>query len=308
MKLKALTSVVRLLLEGVSSRGIGRITGRSHNAIGQYVRRLGAAALHIQDRMLVDLAIDELQLDEMWTYIHGRSANLTLENRVRTGNGDIWVWMALDPKTKIIPFWLVGSRSLLVAEAFIAGLRARVRPGVKIVSDGFHAYIEAIDRQFLEANHRVAYEGFDRHSENTTNHVERHNLTLRTSLSRLRRNGNAQSRRHDALVGHLALYSLWYNFVRINQAIRVTPAMEAGLVDTLWSLEDMTRKLRAVAPSWLEPGQRIEALDARCVIDPSAARKLAAMRARRRDHRLDDPLRISAEWYARNNEPLASGE
>lgn len=298
-KLKPATikSVIRLLLEGVSIRGIRRITGVSNAAVGQYTLRYGAAALEIQDERFQSLPIRKLQLDEMWTYIHGRSANIPLERRVAFGTGDIWIWTSIDPESKLMPFWLVGSRSLLTAEEFIKGLRSRVASNVELISDGFHAYIEAIDRHFLEAHHRVAYEGFDRRSNNTTNHAERMNLTLRTGLSRLRRNGNAGSRRVDALIGHMALFTLWYNFVRQHGTTRVSPAMEVGLTKSLWSFDEMVKRLASRAPhQWAATKDRDTRLTARYVFDPASSAKLARRRAREINHRPDNPLTISPGW------------
>lgn len=288
-----LLRVLQLLLEGMSLRGVGRITGVSKQTINKHLRRLGAAAIVYQDTHLRELPMRRLQIDEMWSFIHGRSRNVEPESRQARRNGDTWIWTSFDPDSKLVPFWLVGCRTLKVARAFVEGLRRTVNPGVEIVSDGFNAYLEAIDDGFLEANHRVAFDGFDyRHNVNT-NGVERHNLTLRTSLARLRRNGNAQTRSWESLVAHLGLYTLYYNFVRTHRTVRVTPAMEAGLASSVWTLDDMVHLLDEPDA---ERHPESDVFESRFVHDPGGIRQRTGELSMRRAHRRDSPYRISGEW------------
>jgi hypothetical protein len=77
----------------------------------------------------------------------------------------------------------------------------------------------------------------------STSYVERQNLTMRMSMRRLTRLTNAFSKNWDNLDKALALHFAYYNFCRIHSSLRVTPAMEAGVINHLWSLDELIGEL-----------------------------------------------------------------
>jgi hypothetical protein len=73
----------------------------------------------------------------------------------------------------------------------------------------------------------------------STSFVERQNLTMRMAIRRFTRLTNAFSKKLDNLKAACALHFAYYNFCRIHQTLRVTPAMEAGLTDHTWTTEEL---------------------------------------------------------------------
>jgi hypothetical protein len=71
----------------------------------------------------------------------------------------------------------------------------------------------------------------------STSHIERQNLTIRMQLRRFTRLTNAFSKKLSHLKAACALHFAWYNFCRIHQTLRVTPAMASGIVDEVWGLD-----------------------------------------------------------------------
>src|SRR5271168_4447932 len=90
----------------------------------------------------------------------------------------------------------------------------------------------------LTAESRVIRGQPDREHINTS-YVERQNLSMRMGIRRFTRLTNAFSKKLENHINALSIYFMHYNFVRIHQTIRCSPAMEAGIADRPWSLEDM---------------------------------------------------------------------
>jgi IS1 family transposase len=188
------------------------------------------------------------------------------------GVGDVWTWVAIDAESKLVPSWAVGRRDGFTAQAFIRDLADRRALRVQLTTDGHKAYLEAIEGAFgSEIDYAMLikmYEGDSgkhtpterRYSPATctgtrdqtitgqpaakhisTSYVERHNLTMRMSMRRFTRLTNGFSKKVDNHKAAQALYFMHYNFARIHKSLRVTPAMEAGVSDHVWSLEEIAQ-------------------------------------------------------------------
>ena len=75
----------------------------------------------------------------------------------------------------------------------------------------------------------------------STSYVEKHNQTMRQHMKRFSRLTAAHSKKIDNHVHMVALYTCWYNFARINSAVRMSPAMACGLEQRLWDIGDIVK-------------------------------------------------------------------
>ena len=259
-----------MMVEGVSIRSISRLTGASKNTIVKLLADAGKACSEYQDRTFRELTCKRLQLDEIWSFVYAKEKNVAAAKAAPEVAGDVWTWTALDADTKLIASWMVGDRSGDTAKLFVADLAARLANRVQITSDGHKAYLEAVDAAFgidvdyaqlvkiygqtSEGQKRYSPPeciGCERHKVTgkpdqkhiSTSFVERQNLNIRMGLRRFTRLTNAFSKKVENHVHGLAIYFMHYNFVRIHQTLRITPAMAAGVSKTLWSMEDLVRMI-----------------------------------------------------------------
>ena len=245
-------------------RAITRLIGVSKNTVAKLLVDAGRACSEYQDKTLRDLSCKRLQLDEIWSFVYAKSKNVP-ENKLGEA-GDVWTWTALDADTKLIASWMVGDRSGYTAKLFVNDLADRLSNRVQITSDGHKAYLEAIEGAFganvdyamLEKVYAIPEESEKRYTPPkcvganrlrvegkpdkrhiSTSFVERQNLNIRMGLRRFTRLTNAFSKKIDNHIHALAIYFMYYNFVRIHQTLRVTPAMAAGVTDRLWEISDI---------------------------------------------------------------------
>lgn len=260
--------IVGMMVEGMSLRAIARLTGASKNTIVKLLADAGDACAAYQDHAMRDLTCKRLQLDEIWSFIGCKERNVPAERKGEFGIGDVWTWTAIDADTKLVPSFNVSDRSGDAAMEFVCDLSKRLANRVQVTTDGHRAYIEAVERAFgadvdyaqLVKLYGQAPEGQRRYSPPvitgtqtmcctgnpdpkhiSTSFAERQNLSMRMGLRRFTRLTNAFSKKVENHVHALAIYFMHYNFVRIHQTLRVTPAMAAGVSQTLWSLTDIIR-------------------------------------------------------------------
>ena len=260
--------ILNMMVEGVSIRSVSRLTGASKNTIVKLLADAGKACSEYQDRTFRELACKRLQLDEIWSFVYAKEKNVASAKSAPEIAGDVWTWTALDADTKLIASWMVGDRSGDTAKLFVADLASRLANRVQITSDGHRAYVEAVEAAFgddvdfaqLVKIYGQTAEGQKRYSPPecvgceqhkvtgkpdekyvSTSFVERQNLNIRMGLRRFTRLTNAFSKKIENHVHGLAIYFMHYNFVRIHQTLRVTPAMASGVSKTLWSMEDIVR-------------------------------------------------------------------
>jgi len=248
--------IVHLLVEGNSLRGIARLTGVSRNTIAKLLQDVGAVCLEYQDKKFRKLRLQRVQCDEIWSFVHAKEKN----KQDRDGVGDVWTWTAIDPDTKLVFCWHVGGRSHTFAQAFMKDLAKRVKGRFQLTTDGHKPYLEAVEKAFKgRVDYAQLVKVFKYHknrdrfvevkteiktgkpdpSHISTNAVERQNLTMRQGMRRFMRSTNAFSKKIENHMHAVALHFMYYNFCRIHRTLRVTPAMEAGISDTVMEIEDI---------------------------------------------------------------------
>lgn len=262
--------VVKCLVDGVSIRATVRITGVSKNTIAKLLLNLGAACSAYQANAFQNLTCKRLQLDEIWSFVGAKEKNASPEKKAE-GWGDVWTWTAICADTKLVPCFMVGERNAYSARVFVEDLASRLANRVQITTDGLKAYVEAVDRAFagdvdfaqlikvygvesVEGQRRyspakvlgvevgVVTGNPDRKHVNTS-YVERQNLTMRMGMRRFTRLTNAFSKKIENHAAAIALHFMYYNFVRVHQTLRVSPAMAAGVTDRLWEVSDIVALL-----------------------------------------------------------------
>jgi len=212
-----------------------------------------------------------VQVDEIWSFCYAKAKNVTPEIVAKHPfAGDVWTWVAIDADTKLIPSWIVGQRDGVTARIFVNDLAGRLANRIQLTSDGLKAYLEAVERAFrgdVDYAQLVKIYGSDAEAEKryspatcigcerkevtgdpdprhiSTSFVERQNLTMRMSMRRFTRLTNGFSKKLENHVANIAIHVMHYNFVRIHQTLRVTPAMAAGVTNRLWSIEDLVALL-----------------------------------------------------------------
>jgi len=262
--------VVTALVEGNSIRATVRMTGVAKNTIAKLLVELGAACSDYLDKTLVNLPCQRVQCDEIWSFVGAKDKNVPVEKRDQFGIGSVWTWVAIDADTKLICSWLVGRRDPGCATEFIQDLAGRLRNRVQLTTDGLKCYLTAVADGFgenIDYAMLVKVYGNDATEEKryspaicngckkenrigspdpkhiSTSYIERQNLTMRMQMRRFTRLTNAFSKKVENHVAAIALHYMHYNYVRIHQSLRMTPAMAAGLTAHLWGMEDLVRLL-----------------------------------------------------------------
>jgi IS1 family transposase len=262
--------IVGVLVEGNSLRATSRMADVSINTVSKLLVDLGASSEEYQDRTLRNLKCRRIQCDEIWSFVYAKSKNVPEEHAGECG--DVWTWVAIDADSKLVPSWAVGRRDGFTASAFIRDLADRLSTRVQLTTDGHKPYLEAVEGAFgSEIDYAMLvkmYEGDSGKNQPaerryspapctgsreqritgdpdpaaiSTGYVERQNLTMRMSMRRFTRLTNAFSKKVDNHKAMIALHYMNYNFARIHKTLRVTPAMEAGVSDHVWSLEEIAR-------------------------------------------------------------------
>ncbi len=257
--------VINCLVEGNSIRATVRLTGVAKNTVVKLLADVGRACSIYQDKAFRNLSCKRIQCDEVWSFVGCKEKNTTDKNREK-GWGDCWTWTALDADTKLIPCWYVGTRDANAAYHFMHDLSARLAHRVQLTTDGHRPYLAAVQDAFgdnidyaqlvkiygegakTEARYspaqcmgtrRAVITGNPDHDHISTSHVERHNLTIRMGNRRFTRLTNAFSKKVENHEHMLALFFCYYNYAKIHQTLRVTPAMQAGVSTRVWELSDI---------------------------------------------------------------------
>jgi IS1 family transposase len=228
--------------------------------------RAGERCKALMDTRMRDLQVKHLQIDEIWTYVQKK------KRHVRAGDspevGDAWVFVGIDADTKLVPAFHVGKRHREDTREFLWNLYNRIRGKTQITTDGLHHYTAGVPDAFgLDCDFAQAVKLFGEWGQSDANaryspspiveviskvrtgnpdpahisisYVERQNLTMRMSIRRFTRLTNAFSKKLDNLKAAVALHFAYYNFCRVHSSLRVTPAMEAGLTDHVWTIAEL---------------------------------------------------------------------
>jgi IS1 family transposase len=254
------------LVEGNSIRSTVRITGVSKGAIVRLLEEFGPSCMEYHDKHVRNVRVRRLQMDEIWAYIGAKQKNATPEKK-QIGWGDVWTWTAIDADSKLCVGYFVGQRDAGCAHEFVHDCADRVQGRLQLTTDGHKSYLDAVEDAFgADIDYAQLQKIYGAPSEDeqrryspakcigadmkvvtgnpdpkhvSTSYVERQNLTMRMSMRRFTRLTNGFSKKIENHLYAVALYFLYYNFGRVHQTIRVTPAMEAGLCDHVWTVEDI---------------------------------------------------------------------
>jgi IS1 family transposase len=264
--------VLQMMAEGLALRAITRLTGISRTTLIKLLEDAGQAFSEYQDRVLMNLTCRHVQVDEAWAFCYAKQKNVPTAKAAPEGAGDIWTWVGLDADTKLVASFYVGGRDSEAAEIFINDLAKRLANRVQLTSDGHRPYLEAIEGAFGAAidyatlvkvygeapegqrryspavctgAHKHRIEGKPDPKHVSTSFVERQNLSMRMGNRRMTRLTNAFSKKAENHVHMMAIYFMHYNFVRLHQTLRMTPAMAAGVTNGLWEVADMVTVLEA---------------------------------------------------------------
>lgn len=261
--------VIRCLCEGNSVRSTVRITGVAKNTVAKLLCEMGCACADFHHKYVRNLTVRRLQCDEIWCFVGAKKKNVTAEQEA-AGWGDVWTWTAIDADTKLCVTYFVGDRGKHSAFAFMDDAAKRIKGRLQITTGAHRPYLAAVEKAFggdadyatLHKLYGASSEPETRYSPATcigcdmktvsgipdpkhvsTSFVERQNLTMRMSMRRFTRLTNGFSKKIENHGHAVALYFAYYNFCRIHSTLRVTPAMEAGLADHVWSIDELVALL-----------------------------------------------------------------
>jgi IS1 family transposase/transposase-like protein len=259
--------ILHCLVEGNSVRSTSRLCDVEKRTVLNILKLAGGNCERILTERIRNVVVEQLQMDEIWTFVRKKEAHKFPFEAHDDRIGDAYTFIALERNKKLVLAWHLGRRDRINTENFIAKVRQATAPGrFEICTDGFEPYVNAIadglgdraDYSQIIKVYSKQEEGRERYSPGEfvtlekkaiigepdmeragTSHVERQNGTLRQWCKRLTRLTYAFSKSWDNLKAALALHFAYYNFCRVHSALRVTPAMEAGIADRIWAIGDL---------------------------------------------------------------------
>tara|TARA_B100000315_G_C14565431_1_gene582677 strand:- start:312 stop:1136 length:825 start_codon:yes stop_codon:yes gene_type:complete len=268
LKMEKKKQVLNALVEGCSTRSISRMSDIDRGTVLRVLVEAGNKCQIIMDSQVKDFHSKFIEVDEIWTFCKKKEKHLTEDEKTTELFGDQYVFVAMDSQSKLIPTYQVGKRNMENTLKFIFNLKDKLQNNgrIQLTSDGWKSYIDAIEMVFgadIDFAQLVKlYSGGD--SETTryspskikgvlskiftgkpnpknicTSYIERQNLTMRMQMRRFTRLTNAFSKKLENLKAALALHFCHYNFCRIHGTLRVTPAMQAGISDHIWTWEEV---------------------------------------------------------------------
>jgi IS1 family transposase len=272
--------ILHLMVEGNSIRGIARLVDVSPVSVLRYLEKAGAACLAFHEQNVHGVRSKQIQCDEIWSFNYCKKASLKDAKAAPIHAGDVWTWTAID-ESKLIVTWLISDHSMEAAANFIGDLASRIADDVKddlqITTDGLAAYKGVVPAHFRQRGHfaqlvkhysetpdkgparkyspgictgikKSAVYGEPDMAHVSTSYVEKHNQTMRQHMKRFARLTAAHSKKIENHAHMCALYTVWYNFARINSAVKVSPAMAAGLETRLWDISDIVNLIDMAKP------------------------------------------------------------
>ncbi len=260
------TQVIAALAEGVSINATCRMTGVAKHTVLKLLKDLGCACAEYHNQAVRNLKVRRVQCDEIWAFVYAKQKNVTKE-QMEKGAGDCWTWTAIDADSKLIISYALGDRGAATAHLFMQDLASRISSKVQLTTDGHRVYADAVEDAFggdidyamlVKVYGAASDSPESRYSPATcigcrtgvlsgdpdpnhisTSYVERQNLSMRMGMRRFTRLTNGFSKKLENHGHAVALYFMHYNFCRVHKTLRVTPAMEAGLTDHVWTLEEL---------------------------------------------------------------------
>ena len=282
LPLETRTQILAMLCEGSSMRSISRVADVSINTVSKLLVDAGKACAAFHDEKVRGVKARRVQVDEIWSFTAAKQKNVARMKAPVEGAGDTWTWTAIEADTKLLITSMVGGRDSDYAIAFMDDLRDRLANRVQLTSDGHRAYLEAVEGAFggdvdyamlvklygatsesakgryspaeCIGARKVAIEGSPDPKHVSTSFAERQNLTMRMQMRRFTRLTNAFSKKFENHMHMVALYTVWYNFVKQHKTLKgLSPAMAAGVSETLWGMTDLAEMVDAAQP---KPGKR----------------------------------------------------
>jgi IS1 family transposase len=266
--------ILHMMVEGGSIRGIARVVDVSPVTVLRQLELAGKACAEFHDRAVRNVRAQKVQCDEIWSFVFAKDRNAKPEMRIAGTAGSVWTWTALDSSSKLVISYLIGSRDAECAHEFMQDVAGRLANRVQLTTDGHKAYLNAVDDAFgLDVDYAMLVKLYSETPDQgparkyspgvctgarkekivgnparehvSTSHVEKHNQSMRQHMKRFARLTAAHSKKVENHIHMVALYTVWYNFARINSAVRMAPAMACGLSDRLWEMDDMVRLVEA---------------------------------------------------------------
>ncbi|HWK86319.1 MAG TPA: IS1 family transposase [Xanthobacteraceae bacterium] len=266
--------ILSMLCEGSSMRSISRVTGVSINTVTKLLVDAGNACAAFHHEAVRNVKAKSVQCDEIWSFNYRKASNLRHASAAPIGSGDVWTWTGIDADSKLIISWHVGDRHHVAAMEFIGDLKARLANKVQLSTDGHKAYLSAVEELDFDTDYAMLIKVFGKEGsvlgsagrysppvvvgtkvQNVrgnpdpryvnTSYAERQNLTMRMQMRRFTRLTNGFSKKMENHCHALALYFVWYNFIKTHKAHRMTPAMAAGITDKLMDMSDIVSMIEA---------------------------------------------------------------
>jgi hypothetical protein len=274
---KTRAQILAMLCEGASMRSVSRLTDTSINTVSKLLVDAGRFCAGFHDARVRGVKASKVQVDEIWSFTAAKEKNVAAMKAPIDGAGDTWTWTAIEADTKLLISHFVGGRDGECAKWFIDDMASRITNRIQLTSDGHKAYLEAVEGAFgadidyamlikLYGNAPESFKGRYSQADCTgikknkiegkpdmahvsTSYVERSNLTMRMHNRRFTRLTNAFSKKFENHAHMVAIYAVWYNWIRIHKTLRVTPAMAAGISDTVMNWSDIVEAMDADQPT-----------------------------------------------------------
>jgi IS1 family transposase len=263
--------ILHLMVEGNGVNAISRLTGASKVTILRLLELAGAACMAHHDAAVRGVKANRVECDEIWSFNYCKRANLAKAKAAPEGAGDVWTWTAIDADSKLIVSYLIGGRDADAAQDFMHDVADRLAHRVQLTTDGHGAYLGAVVGAFgIDVDYAQLVKHYGATADLagperkyspgvctgiskrrvmgrplkafvSTSYVEKHNQTMRQHMRRFTRLTNGHSKKIDNHAAMVALYTTFYNFARINSAVRMSPAMACGLGQRLWDMGDIVK-------------------------------------------------------------------
>jgi IS1 family transposase len=280
--------ILSLLCEGSAMRSVSRVADVSINTVSRLLVDAGVVCAAFHDENVRGLKSKRVQCDEIWAFVGAKEKRATPEQKA-AGWGDCWTWTALDADSKLLVSFRVGQRGPSECYEFVQDVASRLANRVQLSTDGLRFYLDAVEEAFgidvdygqivkfysgitssgtLPASSRYSpgrfmsatkevIRGNPNPKDISTSFVERANLTMRMHMRRFTRLTNAFSKKVENHAHMVALYTVWYNWMKVHKSLRVTPAMQAGLADRVFDMSDLVELIeQAEAPMPAELSER----------------------------------------------------
>jgi IS1 family transposase len=253
-------------------RSISLVADVSINTVTALLKRAGAACAEYHHNAVRGVQSKRVQCDEIWSFCYAKAKNVATAKAAPEEAGDVWTWTALDADSKLIVSYLIGGRDAGYAAELMQDVADRLANRVQLTTDGHKVYLQAVDGAFgadvdyaqwvklygdtsgpagrnspaeCTGIRKTRIDGRPDTAHVSTNCMERQNLTMRMPMRRFTRLTNGFSKKAENHAHMVALYTCWYNFVRMDKTLRCSPAMAAALAAKLWSMEDVVALIDA---------------------------------------------------------------